>query len=448
MLSDDEIPERLRELDFYVRVEAALLARALMDEKAMLKAIKEGITDAHFSHELLRRAWVAARSLHSKGIPCDMHSIRAELRTINPEDDTLFAEIATMFESPGYNAHVKHYARILRFRAAERMAWSVCKLPESWDSIDDFAAEVVHTGQTMVQIAGSILDDGSESERSVWDKMDEEMQASSEGCLGVMTGLKDVDSLLGGMRPTEYVIVGARPGIGKSSFAVTTCVNMLKANPGARIFYASPEMGTVEVLKRLVSAMSRISTKKFETRGLLPVERDKWLDARQTLEAANLRVANKGMHDPQMVRAEAVRLAGEWGGIDLVIVDHLHVMRGEGKTPNERMTSISSVMQRLAHELNAPVMALAQLSRSLESREDKTPQLHDLRDSGSLEQDANAVLMLHRDVTKKPADFKHEMDVFAQKVRRGDPGTAKVTFCADLTLMEDYWPKSAETWNG
>jgi hypothetical protein len=101
ILTEDELPERLRGLDPYGRVEAALVGRILMDEGAMLKAIRLGVDDTYFEHEVFRRAWVAARSCQAKGIPCDMHSIRAELRTMDPEDDTLFSEIALLFESNG-----------------------------------------------------------------------------------------------------------------------------------------------------------------------------------------------------------------------------------------------------------------------------------------------------------------------------------------------------------
>lgn len=448
ILTEDELPERLRGLDPYGRVEAALVGRILMDEGAMLKAIRLGVDDTYFEHEVFRRAWVAARSCQAKGIPCDMHSIRAELRTMDPEDDTLFSEIALLFESPGYNAHVKHFARILRYRAGRRLAESACKLPGEAESIEDYAAEVIHTGNEMVKIAGAIVDDGSEDQRSQWQVMDDDLEAAVQGKQGVMTGLRDLDAILGGIRHGEYVVVGARPAVGKSSLAITACVNLLKQNPEARIFYASPEMTTPEVLKRLVSARAKVSTRRYETQGLLAGERDKWMDARQEFERAKIRVSHKGMHDPKHVRAEAIRLSGEWGGLDLIVVDHLHVMRGEGKSLNEKMTAISQSMLYLCHEVDAPMLALAQLSRDLERRDDKSPQLHDLRDSGSLEQDANTVIMLHRDTSLRPEDFRHEMDIHVRKLRRGDPCSVKGIFVADCTLIEDYWPKNAEVWNG
>ena len=125
LLPDDAIPERLRSLDAYGRVEAALIGRLLLEPSLVPRAIRYGAREELFVVELFRRAWGALSSLHSKGIPCDMHSIRAELREVNPNDDTLLVEIACMFESPGYNANIKHYVRILRFRSARSLAEKV-----------------------------------------------------------------------------------------------------------------------------------------------------------------------------------------------------------------------------------------------------------------------------------------------------------------------------------
>jgi len=447
LLPEDEIPERLRSLDAHGRVEAALIGRLLLEPSLVPRAIRYGAREELFAVELFRRVWVAVSTLHSKGIPCDMHSIRAELRQVNPNDDTLLVEIACMFQSPGYNASIKHYVRILRFRCGRSLAESVCRLPGESESIEDFAVEVIHTGNEMVQIASSILDDGSDDQRSQWDIMDSEIEQARGGTLGIKSGLSAVDESVGGFRPGEYVIVGARPGVGKSSFAITTVVNTLASDPAARVLYASAEMRSSEILKRLVSARSKVSCSRFERGSVTREERARWEEAAQALRQTNVRVAHKGMNKPEQVRAEALRLREEIGGLDLVVVDHIHAMRHDAKSRQEQITMISNLLLETCHELNAPFLVLAQLSRSVESREDKAPQLHDLRDSGSLEQDADYVLMLHRNMDARPADFVHDASVLVRKARRGEPGAAEVAFLADCTLFVDRTPKAAEVWS-
>ena len=232
------------------------------------------------------------------------------------------------------------------------------------------------------------------------------------GLAGISSGLRDLDRQLGGMHPSDLIILAGRPSMGKSSLAVNIGVNAAKAfkterQPdgtektvaGAVVGLFSLEMSAEQIATRIISDFARVSSEKIRRGEIEQSEFDEIYHATRDLEALPLFIDDTGGLSIAQVAARARRLKRQHG-LDLLIIDYIQLLTGSGKRNDNRvqeMTEISQGLKALAKELNIPVIGLAQLSRKVEERDDKRPQLADLRESGSIEQDADVVLFVFRE---------------------------------------------------
>ena len=234
----------------------------------------------------------------------------------------------------------------------------------------------------------------------------------SGGVTGLTTGLRDVDGKLGGLHPSDLLILAARPGMGKSSLAVKFCYGAAKAlldearaidpaaKPKATVAFFSLEMGAEQIATRLLSEESRISGDRIRRGDIGQKEFDKFVQVSREISALPLLIDDTPAITLSALRSRCRRLK-RTQGLALVCIDYLQLMRPAlGTRPENRVLEISQITQglkALAKEMGVPVVALSQLSRAVESREDKRPQLSDLRESGSIEQDADVVMFIYRD---------------------------------------------------
>jgi replicative DNA helicase len=234
----------------------------------------------------------------------------------------------------------------------------------------------------------------------------------SGGVTGLTTGLRDVDGKLGGLHPSDLLILAARPGMGKSSLAVKFCYGAAKslleearaidpaARPKATVAFFSLEMGAEQIATRLLSEESRISGDRIRRGDIGQKEFDKFVQVSREISALPLLIDDTPAITLSALRSRCRRLK-RTQGLALICIDYLQLMRPSlGTRPENRVLEISQITQglkALAKEMSVPVVALSQLSRAVESREDKRPQLSDLRESGSIEQDADVVMFIYRD---------------------------------------------------
>jgi len=271
----------------------------------------------------------------------------------------------------------------------------------------------------------------------------------------IRTGYNDLDTLLTGLKRSDLVIVGARPSVGKSSFALGIARNaavMQRANVG---FY-SLEMSSEQLAIRLLSAESGVDSSRLRLGQNTEMEERRIIAAAGRLSDANIWFDDSPVLTAAELRAKSRRLATEAKGLDLIVIDYLQLMQGEGTPGRENrvqeISYISRTLKNLARELDVPIIALAQLSRAIENRHPRTPMLSDLRDSGSIEQDADIVIFLSREelyVTPEQWAEQHPdlpesaypkgvAQVSVAKHRNGPTGTVELRFRDRLAKFEDW----------
>ena len=270
----------------------------------------------------------------------------------------------------------------------------------------------------------------------------------------IKSGYNDLDVLLGGLKRSDLVIVGARPSVGKSAFALGIARNAA-VNQKANVAFFSLEMSSEQLAIRLLSSESGVDSTRLRLGQQTELEERRIIRAMGELSEANIWFDDSPMATAASLRAKARRLAGE-KGLDLIVIDYLQLMQGEGQPGRENrvqeISYISRMLKGLARELDVPIIALAQLSRAIENRHPRTPLLSDLRDSGSIEQDADVVMFLSREemyVTPEQWAEQHPelpesaypkgvAQVIVAKARNGPTGTVELRFREKLAKFEDW----------
>ncbi len=252
--------------------------------------------------------------------------------------------------------------------------------------------------------------------------------------LGVPSGFTDLDTLLGGFQKSDLLIVAGRPGMGKTSWLLSVALNAARA--GARVAIFSMEMSNEQIVQRLVSSETGISTQNLRLGQLDEREWGLFVNATGNLGKLRIYLNDTPALTPLQLRAKCRRLYSEYG-LDLILVDYLQLMTAGTSRNDNRVQEISFIsrnLKQLARELSVPLLAAAQLSRAVEQRQDKRPQLSDLRESGSIEQDADVVMFIYRDeVYNENTEYPNQADVLVAKHRNGPTGIISLYFRKELT---------------
>src|SRR6202166_4494963 len=291
---------------------------------------------------------------------------------------------------------------------------------------------------------------------------------------GTATGLRDLDTKMGGLQPSDLVIVAGRPGMGKTALATNIAYNVAKAHRaevqadgtmksvnGGIVGFFSCEMSAEQLATRIIAERTGIPSSTIRRGGITEVDFEKIRDYSIELQSLPLYVDETGSLSILLLTARARRLTRQ-KGVDLIVVDYIQLLQGSGKRGNDNrvqeVTEITTSLKALAKELNVPIIALSQLSRQVENRDDKRPQLSDLRESGSIEQDADVVIFVYREeyylANKEPragteeyAKWQTEMDlahgkaeVIIGKQRHGPTGTVELHFEATVPRFGDLAP--------
>ncbi len=246
----------------------------------------------------------------------------------------------------------------------------------------------------------------------------------------VLSGYRGIDEMLTGFKPGELIIVAARPSMGKTSFALNLLTDItLKQKKSAVMI--SLEMSSESIVDRIMSEVARVPMYKITKGNLSNEDFARMGEAMEVLGDSKIYIDDKGALTIPELKSKLRKLKIEKGGIDIVIIDYLQLMHGTSFLGNrvQEISEISRGLKELARELEVPIIALSQLSRAVEQRVDKKPQLSDLRESGAIEQDADAVLMLHREDYYDPdTDKKGATDICIRKNRNGAVGEVELHF--------------------
>jgi len=437
-----------------IEAEKAVLSAILLDNDALHAVVTE-VRDEDFyhpSHQILYRSMVRLRDGNQ---PVDLTTLAAYLKGESLLDGiggpVTLAEIADYEATP---AHILHYARIVRDRSIKRHLISTAseivglgyEPGEPADKLLDEAESRIFALST--EKANTSLSSISVEMHDAVNHIDMLMNRSGE-LTGLSTGYAKLDEITGGLQPGDLFILAARPSMGKTAFALNLGRNVA-IDSGGKVAVFSLEMTTRSLVMRMLSSEAHVDFGLFRS-GLISTDaHSRLMAAAGRLAEAGIWIDDTGAASVLEMRAKCRRLHSQHG-LDLVIVDYLQLARGDRNTQSreQEISEISRGLKGLAKELDIPVLALSQLNRGPETRkDDKRPLLADLRESGAIEQDADVIAFIYRDVVyNKETEFENMAELIIAKQRNGPTGTVKLEFEGRYAQFRD-WPLSDDPFDG
>ncbi len=413
---------------------AMLLSRDAIVEAVQLCAAEDFYKPAH------GHVFEAITSLYGRGEPADPVTVADELRRAGVfEGIGGMATLVSLQANTPATSNANRYAAIIEEHALLRrligVAGEIAEL--GYEVPEDVGAAVDRAESMVFEVAQRRVTDTMAPLRDLLERSLDRLEAlfeRGEAITGVPTGYTDLDEQLAGLQPSNLVIVGARPAMGKTSFALGLAAHAA-IDAGVPVLVFSLEMSHQELTQRLLSAEARVDATRLRNGRLQDSDWPKISHAIGRLGEAPMYIDDNPNLTIMDIRAKARRLKSR-SGLGLVVVDYLQLMTGRARAENRQVevSEISRGLKILARELQVPVVALSQLSRNLEMRADKRPVLADLRESGSLEQDADVVIFLYRDeVYHSDSPDRGVADVIISKHRNGPTGVTQLAFLDHYT---------------
>ena len=448
--SRDEKVEILKIPPQALEAEQSVLGGLMLNNEAWDK-VGEKVVALDFYSRSHRIIFEAIGQLIEQGVPADLISISETLKNQQQLDEAGgFVFIAEMIKNTPSAANIEAYAEIVRERAITRDVISVAnEIAEAgFDTQGRDSAEILDLAETKVfQIAEQRANksEGPENIHSVLEKTVDRIEQmsgqSTNGVTGVSTGFADLDKMTAGLQPSDLIIVAARPSMGKTTFAMNLAETAAMAEDKPALIF-SLEMPADQLMMRMLASLGRIDQTKIRT-GQLGDE--DWARLSTTMglmiDKGKMYIDDAAGLTPTEVRSRARRIARDHGGLSMIMIDYLQLMRAPQFADNRTLeiAEISRSLKALAKELKVPVIALSQLNRTLEQRADKRPVNSDLRESGSIEQDADLIMFIYRDeVYHDDSEFKGMAEIIIGKQRNGPIGRVPLTFQGQFSRFENY----------
>jgi replicative DNA helicase len=390
-----------------IEAEQAVLGALLIDPEAIIRVVP--IIHAQDFY-LEKHAWIyeAIYTLHERREPIDFLTVVAELERVGKLNEVGGpAYITALINAVPTAIHVETYAHLVERLSTQRRLISAASeiAGLAYDGTDDIEDMIDHAERVVFRVAERRMSRDMVPMRIAVDQFMDRLdyvQRHQGELLGVATGFTDLDRLLGGFQPSDLIIVAGRPGSGKTSFALSIAeYAAMVAHKRIAIF--SLEMSAEQLVQRLVASMGNLDSQSLRLGRISDEDYPRLVKATGELSEMSIFIDDSAAITPIEIRAKARRLQAEHG-LDMIIIDYLQLMTVRGRIENrvQEISQISRQLKELARELHIPVVALSQLSRAVESRDDHRPQLADLRESGSIEQDADVVIFIFREKTYYP----------------------------------------------
>jgi replicative DNA helicase len=435
-----------------IEAEQAVLGGVMLDNRTW-DAIADRLIASDFyrrDHQLIFEA-IADRS--GRGEPCDAVTLSEWLERKGLADETggLIYLAALVRDTPSA-ANIRAYADAVRERSVlRRLIHAGGEIAASaYDPEGREASAIVDDAERLVfeiaesgQKAGSGFQALKDQLGAVIDRLD--LLHQSKGKLtGLTTGFNKLDEMTAGLQKGDLIVVAGRPSMGKTTLALNIAENAAFGGPKARVGIFSMEMSREQLAFRMISSLGSVDQGHLRTGMFGDEEWSRINGAISQMKSASIYIDDTGALTPTEVRARARRLKREHG-LDLIVIDYLQLMQVPG-TKENRATEISEIsrsLKALAKELSVPVIALSQLNRGVEQRQDKKPVMSDLRESGAIEQDADLIMMIYRDeVYDANTTRKGIADIIIAKQRNGPIGDVHLTFLGKYTRFENLAPES------
>jgi replicative DNA helicase len=447
--TDDEVA-RLRVPPHSIEAEQSVLGGLLLDNLAWDRAA-DLLSESDFYRYEHRLIYSAIASLVGGNKPADVVTVHEHLQSLgNAADCGGLVYLNALAQSVPSAANMRRYAEIVRERAVLR------KLIGASDDIatQAFNPQGKPVSQILDEAETRIFQIGEEGARSrqgfigmdklvveLIDRVTELHENGAEEVTGVRTGFYDLDRYTAGLQKGDLIVLAARPSMGKTALALNIAEHVT-VREELPVLVFSMEMGASQLAVRMVGSLGRIDQQHLRTGALKDDEWTRLTEAVDQLGKVSLFIDETPALNPAELRARARRMARQFGGtLGLIIVDYLQLMSGSSGSDENRATELGEIsrgLKALAKELQCPVMALSQLNRSVESRNDKRPLMSDLRESGAIEQDADVIMFIYRDdYYNKDSKEPGIAELIIGKQRNGPVGTLKLTFLKPLTRFDN-----------
>ncbi|HEY4579368.1 MAG TPA: replicative DNA helicase [Savagea sp.] len=418
-----------------LEAEKSILGAIFLEPESLITAA-EIIQEDDFYRVAHQKIFETMLRLNDKGEPVDVVTLSEELGASNELENVggmvYLSELATSVPTA---ANVTHYAKIVEEKALLRRLIKVATtiVEDGFSREDEVESVIAEAEKKMMEVSSrkNAGDFKPIADVLVDTYQNIEVLSSRKGeVTGVPTGFTDLDDITAGFQKNDLIIVAARPSVGKTAFALNVAQNVAtKAGENVAIF--SLEMGADQLVMRMLCAEGNINAQALRTGDLIDEDWSKLAMAVGTLSNAGIYIDDSPGIRVNEIRSKCRRLKQEHG-LGMIVIDYLQLIAGSGKPGENRQQEVSDIsrsLKGLARELEVPVIALSQLSRGVEQRQDKRPMMSDLRESGSIEQDADIVSFLYReDYYEKETTAKDVIEIIIAKQRNGPTGTVTLAF--------------------
>jgi replicative DNA helicase len=418
---------------------------SMLRDNGVIGDVVQIVREENFYLDAHQKIFKAITSLYDRGSPVDAVMLAELLREQKQiEDIGGYGYLGELWDAAPTAANAEYYARIVRDKALVRhlIHASTEILRDSYDQAmpaDELLemaerkvldiAEMGITGQTTTL---------EQAVNEAYDRLDARHGQDHLAISGLPTGYVDLDEKTAGFQNSELVIVAARPSVGKTAFALNV-VRHLIVEDNKPIFFVSLEQSRIELAERLLCCQARVDSHKLRKGHLSSEEMDRMIEAAEFLRRAKLFIDDTPALNMLRIAANARRLKLRHH-IRAVFVDYLQLIEPDNRRDSrqEQVAAISRRLKHLARELKIPVVALAQVNRSSEDRQDHKPRLADLRESGGIEQDADTVMLLHRPEMYEPGQHEGTVEVMIAKQRNGPTGEITLTYLKQFMRFENF----------
>ncbi|MBS5787960.1 MAG: replicative DNA helicase [Clostridioides difficile] len=426
-----------------VESEQSILGSILLDKDAMI-TVAEIISPDDFYKEAHKIIYESMVSLNNKSEPIDIITLTEELKGKGHLTDvggiSYITSLSTIVPT---TSNVKYYTDIVKEKSVLR------KLIKASNDIIKLGYEKSTKIEDVIEQAEKKIFDISQEKASddfkpinevLMDTYDmiEQLYTNKSDVTGVTTGFKDLNKKINGFQRTDLILIAARPAMGKTAFSLNLVQNAaIKGNASVAVF--SLEMSKEQLVQRMLASQSSVDLKKIKTGTLGDSDWPRIIDAMAVLSDTKIHIDDTPGIKISELRSKCRKLKIEQG-LDLVLIDYLQLMEGDGRNESrqQEIAQISRSLKILAKELNCPVIALSQLSRAPEQRADHRPMLSDLRESGSIEQDADIVMFLYRDeYYNADSESKNICEVIISKNRHGETGSLELVWLGEVQRFGD-----------
>lgn len=448
-----------RKMPQNLEAEMSVLGVAFLNKNALTKICEELYPEMFYS-EANQKLFEAIKVCYDERIPVDITTIKEVLdRKKNLNIVGGIEYISEVIDSVATAANLDYYIKIVKDKAVMRNL-----IETATDIVTDAYEEDEDITHMLDEAEKKILNVVKERQTSdfihikdaiaVAQENLEKLSQNKSDITGLPTGFYDLDKAASGLHPGEMIIIAARPGMGKTAFALNIATNAAQHTKKAIAIF-NLEMPAEQLVNRMRSAVGQIDSYKIQTGQMNHEDWKRINEANSQLAETNIQIVDDAGITASEIKAKCRTLANKEEGLGLVIIDYLQLVTSGGKRPESRQQEVSDIsraLKTMAMELKVPVIALAQLSRSAEKRENNQPMLSDLRESGSIEQDADMVLFINRNdyyKAKEQLDQQKNVvaDIIIAKHRKGSTGKFQLLFELNMSNFRNYLAQEKDELN-